>query len=47
MQETNTHTFSSDQAATSLFLAKQIFKSSNVKERSTKMHEEGKKSGKI
>jgi hypothetical protein len=32
MQETDTHTFSSDQAATSFFLAKQIFKSSNVKE---------------
>jgi hypothetical protein len=43
MQETDTHTFSSDQAATSFFLAKQIFKSSNVKESSTNMHEEGKK----
>jgi len=39
----NQHTLSSDQAATSFFLAKQIFKSSNVKESSTNMHEEGKK----
>jgi hypothetical protein len=43
MQETDTHTFSSDQAATSFFLAEQIFKSSNVKESLTNMHEEGKK----